>query len=75
MFPVMNGTIELGNLPDAVIHANSSDIIRNLKFGERAYFKAANDRWALPSDIIKVNQYLMKFGYDGRSSIKFGFHF
>ncbi len=55
MFPVMDGTIGLGNLPDADIHANASDIFSNLKFGAMLYFEASNDRWAFTSDIIYMN--------------------
>ena len=55
MFPVMDGKIGLGNLPDADIHANASDIFSNLKFGAMLYFEAYNDRWALTSDIIYMD--------------------
>jgi hypothetical protein len=55
MFPVMDGTIGLGNLPDADIHASTSDIFSNLKFGAMLYFEAANDHWALTSDIIYMD--------------------
>ena len=55
MFPVMDGTIGLGNLPDADIHANASDIFSNLQFGAMLYSEAYNDRWAFTSDIIYMD--------------------
>jgi hypothetical protein len=55
MFPVMDGTVGLGQLPDADIHANASDIFSNLKFGAMLYFEAYNDHWAITSDIIYMN--------------------
>ncbi|HEY6506355.1 MAG TPA: hypothetical protein VIZ28_20410 [Chitinophagaceae bacterium] len=55
MFPVMDGSIGLGQLPDADIHANAGDIFSHLKFGAMLYAEAANDRWAFSSDIIYMN--------------------
>src|SRR5436190_16589759 len=55
MFPVMDGDIGLGNLPDAGIHASASDIFSHLKFGAMLYAEAANDRWAISSDIIYMD--------------------
>ena len=55
MFPVMDGKIGLGELPEADIHANASDIFSNLQFGAMLYFEAYNDRCALTSDIIYMN--------------------
>jgi len=52
MFPVMDGDIGIANLPDAGIHASASDIFSHLKFGAMLYAEAANDRWAITSDII-----------------------
>lgn len=55
MFPVINGTIGLGQLPDADIHANANDIFNALQFGAMLYFEAHNDHWALSSDMIYVD--------------------
>lgn len=55
MFPVMDGDIGLGNLPDAAIHASASDIFSHFKFGAMLYAEAANDRWAISSDIIYMD--------------------
>ncbi len=55
MFPVINGTIGLGQLPDADIHANADDIFSTMQFGAMLYFEAHNDHWALSSDMIYVD--------------------
>jgi hypothetical protein len=52
MFPVMDGDIGIGQLPDAGIHANASDIFSHLKFGAMLYAEAYTNRWAFSSDII-----------------------
>jgi len=55
MFPVMDGQIGIGQLPDADIHASANDIFSNLKFGAMLYFEAGNDHWALTSDMIYMD--------------------
>jgi len=59
MFPNMKGTTGVGNLPDASLDADASDIFSHFKFGTMLYFEAAKDRWAFTSDII-----YMKLGED-----------
>lgn len=48
----MKGTIGLGNLPDAEVDEDPSDILENLKFGAMIYFEAYDERWAISSDMI-----------------------
>ena len=55
MFPGMEGTIGLGELPDASINASTDDIFNNLQFSAMLYFEAHNDRWAITSDIIYMH--------------------
>ena len=55
MFPVMAGTIGLGQLPDADINSNASDIFSHLQFGAMLYAEAYSDRWAFTSDIIYMD--------------------
>jgi len=59
MFPGMNGTAGVANLPDADIDADAGDIFSKLRMGAMLYFEAAKDRWAFSSDII-----YMKLGQD-----------
>jgi hypothetical protein len=55
MFPVIDGTIGLGQLPDAEMHATADDIFSTMQFGAMLYFEAHNDHWALSSDMIYVD--------------------
>src|SRR5688572_26262944 len=55
MFPVMAGTMGLGELPDAEIHANASDIFSNLQFGAMLYAEASKGPWAITTDIIYMD--------------------
>ena len=59
MFPNMKGTIGLGNLPNAEVDEDISDIFENLKFGAMIYFEAYSPKWALTSDML-----YMKLGAD-----------
>src|SRR5688572_22487591 len=59
MFANMKGTIGLGNLPNAEVDEEASDIFENLKFGAMIYFEAYSPKWALSSDMI-----YMKLGSD-----------
>ncbi len=55
MFPNMNGTTGIGQLPDAEVNANADDIFSKLQFGAMLYAEAYNDRWAITSDIIYMD--------------------
>ena len=55
MFPTMDGSIGLGELPDVDIHADAGEIFSNLQFGAMLYFEANNDRWAFTTDIIYMD--------------------
>jgi hypothetical protein len=62
----MDGQIGLGQLPDADIHANASDIFSNLQFGAMLYFEAYSDRLSLTSDIIYMD---LKQDIEGKRGI------
>jgi len=55
MFPNMNGTVGLGNLPDVAVDANPDDIFSHLKFGAMLSFDAYNDKWAINSDLLYMD--------------------
>jgi len=55
LFPNMEGTTGLGNLPDLPIDADSGDIFNNLKMGAMFYFEAHNDKWAINTDFLYMN--------------------
>ena len=55
MFPNMNGTAGLGNLPDAEVNADAGDIFNHLQFGAMLYFEAHNDHWAISSDVLYMS--------------------
>jgi len=52
MFPNMQGTIGLGELPDLPLDADPGDILGKLKAGFMLYLEARNDRWAATSDLL-----------------------
>ena len=52
MFPSMNGTSGIRQLPPVEVDANASDIFSNLDFGAMLYFEAQSDQWALGSDFV-----------------------
>ena len=55
MFANMNGTVGIGNLPDAQIDANTNDIFSNLKMGFMLNAEASNNKWAVGSDKLYMN--------------------
>lgn len=55
MFPNLKGTTGVGNLPDAELDADPSDIFKNFKIGAILYLEMANDKWAFSSDLIYLN--------------------
>ncbi len=55
MFPFMNGSTGIGNLPDVSVDASASDIFSNLSIGAMLYAEAYTPTWAIGSDIIYIN--------------------
>ena len=52
LFPNMNGTVGLADLPEAEIDADTNEIFGHLKMGAMLYAEASNDLWAIGSDLI-----------------------
>jgi len=56
MFPVMNGTVGLGNLPfDVPVDASTNDIFSNLKMAFMLNVEATNGQWAVGTDILYMS--------------------
>lgn len=56
MFPVMKGTVGLGNLPfDVPVDANTNNIFSNLKMGFMLNAEATNGQWAVGTDILYMS--------------------
>jgi hypothetical protein len=55
MFPYMNGSTGVGNLPKVDVDANAGDIFSNLKVGAMLYVEGSNNNWAVSSDIIYMD--------------------
>ena len=55
MFPNMNGTSGIANLPDASVDLSASDIFSHLHLGAMLYVEATIDKWAISSDILYMN--------------------
>ncbi|WP_250428234.1 hypothetical protein [Pontibacter ruber] len=55
MFPSMNGTTGISNLPDVEVDASAKDIFSNLKIGAMLYAEATRYGWTLSSDILYMN--------------------
>jgi len=53
-FPNLNGTTEVGILPDAELEADASDTF-NCRIGTILYFEMAKDKWAFSSDLFYMN--------------------
>jgi hypothetical protein len=60
----LHGTIGVRDLPDVEVEASAKDVIKNLKFGALIYAEAANDNWAITSDLI-----YLKVGKDTRTGV------
>jgi hypothetical protein len=52
MFPNMNGTAGIGNLPDASFNSDPGDIFSHLQIGGMLYFEAHNNNWAITTDLL-----------------------
>lgn len=55
MFPNMNGTAGVGNLPDVSVDANPGDIFSKLQMGAMLNLEASNSKWAIATDFIYMN--------------------
>lgn len=56
MFPVMKGTVGLGNLPfDVPVDASTNDIFSNLKMGFMLNAEATNGQWTISTDILYMS--------------------
>jgi hypothetical protein len=55
MFPSMNGTTGIGNLPAVDVDVNSNQIFSNLKFGAMLFFEARKGDWAFNSDLLYMS--------------------
>ncbi|KIC95714.1 hypothetical protein [Flavihumibacter solisilvae] len=55
MFPNMQGTTGLGNLPDASVDEDPSDIFSNLKIGAMLYAEAKKGKWSISSDLLYMD--------------------
>ncbi|WP_124019511.1 hypothetical protein [Flavobacterium laiguense] len=69
MFPSMNGSVGLGDLPDATIDAGSNDIFGNLKMGFMLNAEATTGKWTIGSDVLYMN---LAQGVDPRNLINSG---
>lgn len=55
LFPNMNGTVGLGELPNAEVDANTNNIFNNLKMGFMLNAEASNDKWTVGSDVLYMS--------------------
>jgi hypothetical protein len=55
MFPNLKGTVGVGTLPDAELDADPGDIFSHFKIAAILYFEAANDKWAVSSDMVYLS--------------------
>ncbi len=55
MFPNMSGNTGVGLLPLVSVDAGSSDILSKLHMGGMLNLEAANDKWAVNSDLLFMN--------------------
>jgi hypothetical protein len=55
MFPNMNGTVGIGNLPESHLDENPGDIFSHFQFGAMLYAEAYNDKWLVSSDFTYMS--------------------
>lgn len=55
MFPNMNGTVGVGDLPNAHPDENAADIFKNLQFGAMLYAEAKKGFWTFSSDLTYMH--------------------
>src|ERR1700754_2932418 len=55
MFPNMNGTVGIGNLPETHLDENPGDIFDHFQFGAMLYGEAYNDKWIASSDFTYMS--------------------
>jgi hypothetical protein len=55
MFPNMNGTVGLADLPDASVDASTNAIFGHLKMGFMLNAEATNGKWTIGSDLLYMD--------------------
>jgi len=55
MFPTIDGTVGIKNLPDVSLSKGPSDLFSHLQFGAMLYLEAHNNDWAVTSDLLYAN--------------------
>jgi hypothetical protein len=55
MFPNMNGSVGLGDLPEATVDASSNDILGNLKMGFMLNAEATTGKWTIGTDVLYMS--------------------
>jgi hypothetical protein len=55
MFPNMNGTAGVADLPDVSVDAKPGDIFSHLQMGLMLYAEMENDKYAVSSDLLYMN--------------------
>lgn len=55
MFPNMNGTAGVADLPDVSVNANPGDIFSHLQIGMMLYSEVENEHYAITSDLLYMN--------------------
>lgn len=55
MFPSMNGSIGLGDLPDTTVDTGSNDIFGHLKMGFMLNAEATNGKWTIGTDVLYMS--------------------
>ena len=55
MFPNVDGTIGIRNLPNVSLHSSPGDLFSHLQFGADLYLEAHNEDWAITSDLLYSN--------------------
>ena len=62
LFPNMNGSLGVGDLPNVSVDANPGDIFKNLKMGAMLYSEVYKGSWVISSDFI-----YMRLGADAET--------
>ena len=55
MFPNMNGTTGIGDLPTVDVNANPGEIFNRLQMGAMLYAEAGNDKWGISTDLLYMS--------------------
>jgi hypothetical protein len=55
MFPNLNGTTGVGELPDVAVDANPGDVFSHLQIGAMLNIEASKGKWAITSDVTYMH--------------------